>query len=70
MTRAIKKTAIIEGGSVTARKDDAEAGGSGPWTYLYWSGDKDKYQVYSFESYGSQKGFEEFCKSLTEKGSS
>lgn len=60
---------IINGGEVKARDDNPETGGSGPWTYLYWSGDKDKYQEYSFESYGTQKGFESFCEGLAEKGS-
>ena len=61
---------IIKGGEVKAREDNIETGGSGPWTYLYWSGDKGKYQQYSFESYGSQKTFESFCESLAEEGSS
>nr|MCR5212545.1 hypothetical protein [Lachnospiraceae bacterium] len=60
---------IINGGEVKAREENIETGGSGPWTYLYWSGDKDKYQEYSFESYGARVGFESFCEELAEKGS-
>ena len=60
---------IIKGGEVKAREENTETGGSGPWTYLYWSGDKDRYQQYSFESYGSQKEFESFCEALAEEGS-
>ena len=58
---------LIKGGEIRAREDDPEAGGSGPWTYLYWAGDKDIYQVYSFESQGSRKEFESFCETLAEK---
>lgn len=60
---------IINGGEVKAREENIETGGSGPWTFLYWSGDKGKYQEYSFESYGARVGFESFCEELAEKGS-
>lgn len=61
---------VISGGEVRAREDNSESGSRGPWTYLYWSGDKDKYQQYSFESYGSKTEFESLCEALAEKGSS
>lgn len=60
---------IISGGKIQARKDDPEDGGRGPWTYLYWKGDKDTYQKYSFRSQSSRSAFEELCGSLAEKGS-
>lgn len=58
---------IISGGKVSERKDDPDSGGTGPWTYLYWSGDKDKYQEYSFESQKNRAAFEKLCKQLVEK---
>ena len=60
---------IIKGGEVKAREDNTETGGRGPWTYLYWSGDEEKFQEYSFKDQNSRKEFETFCESLVEKGS-
>ena len=51
-------------GTVKAREETADAGGSGPWMYLYWNGDKSKYQEYYFASYGAQLKFVDFCVSL------
>ncbi|SEL02600.1 hypothetical protein SAMN04487770_10564 [Butyrivibrio sp. ob235] len=59
----------IKGGLVKARDDNPEDGGSGPWTYLYWSEDEDKYQEYAFKSQGARKEFETLCEVLAEKGS-
>ncbi len=58
---------IISGGTVQVRDDDPVSGDSGPWTYLYWSGDEDKYQQYSFKSQSSQKEFEKLCEKLFKK---
>ncbi len=55
---------LVNGGTVKAREDSAEAGGTGPWLYLYWTNDKGKVQQFSFESYDSQARFEKFCLSL------
>ncbi len=55
---------IISGGKVTARQESDEAGDSGPWTYLYWKGDKSEYQEYSFASYAKQKEFVTLCETL------
>ena len=52
---------------MSERTDDTGDGDSGPWTYLYWSGDEDKYQKYSFESQSSRKSFEQLSESLVEK---
>ena len=60
-------TALVNGGTVTAREDSADSGSSGPWLYLYWTNDKSKYQQYSFESYGTEVKFEEFCRMLAPK---
>ena len=55
---------LIEGGSVTRRQDSAESGDSGPWLYLYWTGDGNEEQVFKFASYDKEKAFVEFCESL------
>ena len=58
---------LLKGGKVEKRPDDVMDGGdSGPFLYLYWNGDKDKYQVFSFESYKKQKAYEELCIELSE----
>ena len=58
---------LLKGGKVKKRPDDvADSGDSGPFLFLYWSGDKDKYQVFSFESYQKQKEYEELCIELSE----
>ncbi len=55
---------LISGGKVKAREDDGSAGDSGPWFYLYWNGDKGKYQEYSFKSTAQEADFEAYCNSL------
>ncbi len=57
----------LRGGSVTKRSDGAESGGAGPWTYLYWKNDKDKYQEYEFPSVADRTAFEAFCAALAER---
>ena len=56
----------LEGGTVRAREEQTEAGGSGPWLYLYWKGDQGKYQVFSFASPAEQSAFEALCLRLTD----
>ena len=58
---------LLKDGTVSRRKDSAEAGDSGPWLYIYWKGDKDKDQVFAFASYKDLKTFEEYCRKLAEK---
>lgn len=60
-------TDLVKGGTVKAREDTADSGGSGPWLYLYWTNDKSKYQQFSFDSYGTEAKFEEFCLTLAPK---
>ena len=55
---------LVSGGTVKAREDSVDAGGRGPWLYLYWTNDKGKYQEFSFVSYDTEARFEEFCLSL------
>ena len=57
-------TDLVSGGTVKAREDSAETGGTGPWLYLYWTNDKGKYQQFSFDSYDKEAKFEELCLSI------
>jgi len=54
----------VKGGKVEKRKEHLESGGSGPWLYLYWKGDKAKIQEFSFANLGKKTSFEEFCVKL------
>lgn len=51
----------LQGGKVEKRKDSTESGNAGPWMYLYWNGDRSKYQEFTFTSLDSEKAFESFC---------
>ena len=53
----------IINGRIT-RRSDMPLDSSGPYLFIYWTGDKDEYQVFDFEDYGKQKDFEAFCRSL------
>ena len=55
---------LVSGGTVKAREESITDGGDGPWLYLYWTDDKSEIQQFSFESYGREKQFEEFCLSF------
>lgn len=61
---------ILKDGTVNVRKDNAESGGTGPWLFLYWKGDKEKYREYTFASFDLQKRFEQFCEVLTKENQS
>ena len=55
---------LIQTGSIKARDDSSENGGSGPWMYLY----TEKYPdglVFHFASATEQTAFEEYCAELT-----
>ncbi len=56
--------AFLKDGTVSVRKDTAESGDSGPWTFIYWKNDKGKYQVFDYSSYNERTAFEEFCSRL------
>lgn len=60
--------AYLKDGTVSARKDGGDSGGSGPWTFIYWNNDKGKYRAFEFSSYDERVRFEEFCASLAETG--
>lgn len=55
---------LLKGGVVRAREEHLEAGGSGPWLFLYWKNDRGKIQEYSFASYEKQCAFEKLCEAL------
>ena len=55
---------LLNGGIVKKRNQSVETGGSGPWLYLYWNGDGDKYQAFSFATLNERNALEEFCEKL------
>lgn len=57
----------IVGGTVENRQEDTSSGGSGPWLYLYWNGDKDKCQQFTFADLEKKVKFEEFCVGLVNR---
>jgi hypothetical protein len=56
----------LRGGTVEKRTESADSGGSGPWLYLYWTGDKDKYQEYTFPDLAARRAFVAMCEALRE----
>ncbi|MBP5607169.1 MAG: hypothetical protein J6X66_02725 [Lachnospiraceae bacterium] len=58
---------LILDGKVAERADDGTSGDSGPWYYLYWKGDKDKYQEFSFASQKKADKFVDYCVELAEE---
>ena len=54
----------LRGGSLKRRGDDIVDGDSGPWTYLYWTGDEGEIQEFSFASPERQGEFEALCSRL------
>ena len=57
---------LLQGSSVRKREDSGESGSNGPWLYLYWKGDRSKYQELSFPSWESRDVFEAYCIQLKE----
>ena len=57
---------LLQGSSVREREDNGESGSNGPWLYLYWKGDKSRYQELSFPSWESRDLFEAYCIELKE----
>ncbi|MBQ1552186.1 MAG: hypothetical protein IIZ66_01460 [Clostridia bacterium] len=58
---------LLKGGTVAEREDGAESGDSGPWYYLYRSGDREKYREFTFESAEKEREFSGFCGSFSGK---
>lgn len=57
----------LRGGRVRKRRESAESGGRGPWTYLYWRGDYGKIQEFTFPSLEARRAFEDLCLALMEE---
>ena len=57
----------LTGGTVKAREESLDDGDSGPWMYLYWTGDPGDCQEYAFASYGDRLAFEDFCAALRDR---
>ena len=58
---------LLKGGAVKKRNPSFESGGSGPWLYLYWKGDRSKYQEFSFASEEMRSSFEHISMELRDK---
>lgn len=54
----------LDGGKVRKRTESVDSGSDGPWVYLYWKGDKSKYQELSFASYDKEAKYEALCEKL------
>jgi len=54
----------LEGGKVKRREEKVESGSTGPALYLYWNGDKGRYQEFSFSSLNEKTAFEQMCAEL------
>ena len=57
----------LANGAVTKRTGNTSSGGSGPWTFLYWTKDKGEWQVFSFASWDAEKRFNALCETLRER---
>ena len=55
---------IIGRGTVRKRKESTASGGSGPYLFLYWEGDRGCIQEYGFPSYEEKEAFVAFSESL------
>lgn len=51
----------VRKGKVKQREEHDDTGDAGPWLYLYWNGDQDEYQEFSFASWKAKTSFEELC---------
>ena len=59
---------FITGGTIESRDaQEPTSGGSGPWTFIYWNGDRGDYQVFDFETTDKAIRFERFCIELKEE---
>lgn len=54
----------LSGGTVKNRSTSTASGGAGPWLYLYWNGDNNKCQEFTFADFEKEAEFEEFCLKL------
>ena len=56
----------LQGGTVSARSEEVLDGDSGPWLYLYWTGDEGRVQEFSFASPQKQADFAALCRELAQ----
>ena len=54
----------LQGGTVKRKKQSVDAGGSDPWLYLYWNGERSRCGRYSFASHGDVSAFSTLCAEL------
>ena len=60
----------VSGGKVTKRTAGAAGasdGSSGPGLYIYWGGDKNAYQVFTFANVDKAYDFRKFCEGIMAK---
>ena len=60
--------AALSEGEVTERNEDAASGGAGPSLFLYWDGDGEICQKFSFESDEKSTEFENLCQQIVQGG--
>ena len=58
---------LLREGTVKKREEHLEDGDAGPWLYLYWKGDRNKWQEYAFPDRTARSAFEDFCAALAEQ---
>ena len=59
---------LLKNGTVSPRRDSAESGSAGPWTYIYWKNDRSLYQKFEFASLQDRVAFEDYCSALASSG--
>lgn len=55
---------LLGSGKVSRHKESVEAGRSGPWYLIRFSGDRGSFIDFSFADYGREEEFQEFCSEL------
>ena len=54
----------LEDGTVRPPEANTETGNAGPWLFLYWNGDRDRFRQYTFATAAQQADFEALCEAL------
>ncbi len=55
---------LLQNGQVIRRQEHLESGNSGPWLFLYWEGDENDIQEFTFRNSQALTEFEAFCEKL------
>ena len=58
--------ACVSGGRAAPRSEEVLDGDSGPWMYVYWTGDEGIYQEFTFASLEKRGEFEDLCADLAQ----